>query len=123
MCAMMQKLRVSSMAMKRHYAGARMAGQSAPVLRGCHAARWLLCNPAMSKLIISPSSANPITHDLTQELITIGRAPENLIYIEDSSVSSRHAQLNLVGETFHLQDLDSTNGTRVNGQNVTSVAL
>ncbi len=66
----------------------------------------------MSKLILAPSSPNPITHELSAELITIGRAPENSIHIEDPSVSGRHAQLHLVGETFHLQDLDSTNGPR-----------
>jgi predicted component of type VI protein secretion system len=77
----------------------------------------------MSKLILSPLSANSITHELTEELITIGRAPESTILIEDPSVSARHAQLHLVGETFHLQDLGSTNGTRVNGEAVTSVAL
>lgn len=77
----------------------------------------------MSKLILSPSGATPIPHDLTEELVTIGRAPDNLIHIDDPSVSSRHAQLHQVGETFHLQDLDSTNGTRVNGEAITSVAL
>jgi predicted component of type VI protein secretion system len=77
----------------------------------------------MSKLILFPSSATPAAHDLTGEVITVGRAPENTIHIDHPSVSSRHAQLHLVGETFHLQDLDSTNGTRVNGEPVTSVAL
>lgn len=77
----------------------------------------------MSKLILSPSGPNPITHELSEEVVTIGRAPENTIHIEDPSVSGRHAQLHLVGETFHLQDLDSTNGTRVNGEAVTSAAL
>ncbi|MFL6594076.1 MAG: FHA domain-containing protein [Chthoniobacterales bacterium] len=84
---------------------------------GCYFGR------AMSKLILFPSSASPATHELTGEVITVGRAPENTVHIDDPSVSSRHAQLHLVGETFHLQDLDSTNGTRVNGENVTSVAL
>src|SRR3954463_3328341 len=77
----------------------------------------------MSKLILSPSSGTPATHELTGEVISVGRAPENTIHIDDPSVSSRHAQLHLVGESFHLQDLASTNGTRVNGENVTSVAL
>ncbi|HEX8680268.1 MAG TPA: FHA domain-containing protein [Chthoniobacterales bacterium] len=77
----------------------------------------------MSKLILSPSGPNPNTRELSEELITIGRAPENTIHLDDPSVSGRHAQLHLVGETFHLQDLDSTNGTRVNGEAVTSVAL
>ena len=77
----------------------------------------------MSKLIVAPSSANPVTHEFTEALITIGRAPDSTIHIDDPSVSGRHAQLHQVGESFHLQDLNSTNGTRVNGEAVTSVAL
>ncbi len=64
----------------------------------------------MPKLIISGTA-----HELAEELITIGRAPENAIVIDDPSVSSRHAQLELSGETYRLKDLESTNGTRVNG--------
>lgn len=77
----------------------------------------------VSKLILFPGSANAATHELSGELITVGRSPESTIQIEDPSVSGRHAQLHQVGETFHLQDLDSTNGTRVNGETITSVAL
>lgn len=77
----------------------------------------------MSKLILSPSGPSPTTHELREELITIGRSPENVVQIDDPSVSGRHAQLHQVGEIFHLQDLDSTNGTRVNGETVTAVAL
>ena len=76
----------------------------------------------MSKLILSLGGA-PVTHELTEEMTTIGRAPENMIHIDDPSVSSRHAQVNKVGETFHLQDLESTNGTRVNNETITSAAL
>ncbi len=77
----------------------------------------------MSKLILSPGGPSSITHELKEELITIGRSPDNVIPINDPSVSGHHAQLHQVGETFHLQDLASTNGTRVNGEKVTSIAL
>ena len=63
------------------------------------------------------------THELTDEKITIGRAPDNLIQIDDPSVSSRHAHLLLVGERYQLVDLNSTNGTRVDGETVTEVFL
>jgi predicted component of type VI protein secretion system len=73
----------------------------------------------MPKLVISG-----IAHELVEDLITIGRAPDNtIIIIGDPSVSSRHAQLQLVGEVYRLKDLGSTNGTRVNGIPVTEVAL
>jgi pSer/pThr/pTyr-binding forkhead associated (FHA) protein len=72
----------------------------------------------MPKLVISGTA-----HELTEELITIGRAPDNAIVIDDPSVSSRHAQLELSGETYRLKDLESTNGTRVNGIPVTETVL
>lgn len=76
----------------------------------------------MPKLSIALEDAKA-THELTEEKITLGRAPDNLIQIDDSSVSSRHAQLLLVGDRYQLVDLDSTNGTRVNGETVTEVFL
>ena len=76
----------------------------------------------MSKLILLLGGTQ-VAHELTEEMTMIGRAPENGIRIDDPSVSSRHAQVNQVGETFHLQDLESTNGTRVNGETITSAAL
>jgi pSer/pThr/pTyr-binding forkhead associated (FHA) protein len=72
----------------------------------------------MPKLSVTTEGSGKVTHELTDELITIGRAPENVIVIDDFSVSGRHAQLQLVGETYHLKDLGSTNGTRVNGQTI-----
>ena len=63
------------------------------------------------------------THELTDERITIGRAPDNMVQIEDPSVSSRHAQLLLVGERYQLKDIGSTNGTRVNNELVTDIFL
>lgn len=77
----------------------------------------------MSKLILLPGGSKQVTHELTEEFVTIGRAPDNVIQIDDPSVSGRHAQLHQVGEICILQDLDSTNGTRVNDEVVTSVAL
>jgi pSer/pThr/pTyr-binding forkhead associated (FHA) protein len=76
----------------------------------------------MPKLSIALENSKP-THELTEERITIGRAPDNLIQIDDPSVSSRHAQLTLVSDRYKLEDLDSTNGTRVNGESVTEVVL
>ena len=65
-----------------------------------------------------------VTHELVDELITIGRISENAIQIEDGSVSSRHAQLSLgANGQYVLKDLNSTNGTRVNGSAATDAQL
>src|SRR5438045_8658136 len=72
----------------------------------------------MPKLVI-----NGTAHELVEDLITIGRAPDNTIVIDDPSVSSRHAHLQWIGKAYRLKDLSSTNGTRVNGIPVAEEAL
>jgi predicted component of type VI protein secretion system len=72
----------------------------------------------MPKLVIGG-----IVHELTDNLVTIGRAPDNTIVLYDPSVSGHHAQLELSGDTYRLKDLDSTNGTRVNGIPTTETLL
>ena len=78
----------------------------------------------MPKLKIMMPETGEVTHELADEVITLGRVADNMLQVEDASVSSRHAQLNLVeGGNYHLQDLGSTNGTRVNGAPVSEAQL
>jgi pSer/pThr/pTyr-binding forkhead associated (FHA) protein len=77
----------------------------------------------MPQLQIFLSEDNQITHDLTDDKVTIGRLADNTLQIEDASVSSHHAELVLEGETYHLHDLGSTNGTFVNGEATTDAIL
>ena len=77
----------------------------------------------MPRLIIRSAESGSVTHELTEESITIGRAPENMIVLEDASVSGHHAQLQRSGDVYRIKDLGSTNGTRVNSENVTEVTL
>ena len=64
-----------------------------------------------------PSSS--VEFNLTGEHLTIGRRPENDITIDwDSAVSRRHAELELVAGSWFVTDLDSANGTFVNGAKV-----
>lgn len=72
----------------------------------------------MPKLTVSLADEGDVVHDLTEELITIGRVDDNLIEIADVSVSSRHAQLSKDDGDYTLRDLGSTNGTRVNGREI-----
>lgn len=53
----------------------------------------------------------------------VGRAPASDIVLEDPSVSRFHARLEISGRRIDVRDLDSTNGTRVNGHPVTSAPL
>ena len=77
----------------------------------------------MARLSITLPDSTPVVHELAEELNTLGRAPENSIHLDEPSVSGRHAELMLAGENCYLKDLDSTNGTLVNGQPVTNVQL
>ena len=76
----------------------------------------------MRKLMVTTGTGTA-AHELAEDQITLGRSPENLIQIDDPSVSGRHARFELVGEDYHLKDLESTNGTRVNGQPIQSILL
>ncbi|MEW5942618.1 MAG: FHA domain-containing protein [Pseudomonadota bacterium] len=77
----------------------------------------------MSKVLIR--NANGITAEylLDRERITIGRKAHNDIRLSDSSVSGDHAAIIAIGNDFFLEDLDSTNGTRVNRKPVKKCLL
>jgi hypothetical protein len=53
----------------------------------------------------------------------IGRAPECEIFLDDVTVSRRHAELVREAETFSIRDLGSLNGTYVNRRRIESVVL
>lgn len=78
----------------------------------------------MAKLLVSFPAGSETPFDLTEETVTIGRLPDNSLQLDDGSVSSHHAELiPTEGGGFFLRDLESTNGTRVNGENVTEAHL
>ena len=55
--------------------------------------------------------------------LRIGRAPDNDIVVSDPGVSRHHAELRYVAGAYRIVDLDSANGTFVNGQRVTAAPL
>src|SRR5688572_20278443 len=60
---------------------------------------------------------------LPNRTLTIGRAPDNDIVLPYQGVSRRHARLAPEGESFALLDLESHNGTLVNGEKVGRIVL
>jgi len=72
----------------------------------------------MPKLQISFPDSPEMSHDLIEDVVTVGRIAENTIEIDDASVSSHHAQLTLRGNEYVFKDLGSTNGSRLNGKDV-----
>ena len=53
----------------------------------------------------------------------IGRKPVCSIHLEEKMVSGQHAELSVSDSGVILKDLDSTNGTTVNGNHITETAL
>ncbi|TML22157.1 MAG: FHA domain-containing protein [Actinobacteria bacterium] len=59
----------------------------------------------------------------TEGKTLIGRPPECQIFLDDVTVSRRHAELERTGETFTIRDLGSLNGTYVNRRRIESTVL
>jgi pSer/pThr/pTyr-binding forkhead associated (FHA) protein len=75
------------------------------------------------RLVITSGAKEGLELDLPGELLTIGRSGESGLVIRDDYTSTHHARLLLWNEGWMLQDLDSTNGTYLNGQRVTTPVL
>lgn len=60
---------------------------------------------------------------IDQEEIAIGRAPENSIFLNDVTVSRKHALIVKEGKNFIFRDLGSLNGSYVNNVSVTEAKL
>ncbi|MES2978070.1 MAG: FHA domain-containing protein [Pseudomonadota bacterium] len=77
----------------------------------------------MPKMIVSVDGVAIREVQLTKSVTAVGRRPYNDIVIENLSVSGEHALLEVQGEHTYLQDLNSTNGTQVNGKPIKKVRL
>lgn len=77
----------------------------------------------MGKLVVSIDGKVIAEYTMDKERYTIGRLPDNDIHIDNLAVSGHHALvINILHDSF-LEDLNSTNGTYVNGKLVKKHAL
>ncbi|MGD0814822.1 MAG: FHA domain-containing protein [Verrucomicrobiota bacterium] len=76
----------------------------------------------MARLVILSEGLTGKAHELTVEKTTIGRVDDNTFPIPEGSVSSHHCEVLLRGTEIVIRDLNSTNGTFINGQQVTGEA-
>jgi pSer/pThr/pTyr-binding forkhead associated (FHA) protein len=73
----------------------------------------------VAKLIVTDSTGATKEVPLSKERVTIGRSPDNDIpFTGDKAVSGHHAVVITILQDSFLEDLDSTNGTQVNGKQV-----
>ncbi|MBT2502177.1 FHA domain-containing protein [Curtobacterium sp. ISL-83] len=76
-----------------------------------------------TRLVITEGSREGMEMPLGGGPITIGRSSESNVVIRDDYTSTNHARLDLRPEGWVITDLESTNGTFVNGQKVTAPVL
>ncbi|HWP94415.1 MAG TPA: FHA domain-containing protein [Gammaproteobacteria bacterium] len=77
----------------------------------------------MGKLTVTLDGAVVAEYNLEKERYTIGRLPDNDIHLDNLAVSGHHALIiNILNDSF-LEDLNSTNGTYVNGKLIKKHAL
>jgi pSer/pThr/pTyr-binding forkhead associated (FHA) protein len=72
----------------------------------------------MPKMIVSIDGVVIKEVQLSKDRTTLGRRPYNDIVIDNLAVSGEHAVLLMTGNEVYLEDLNSTNGTYVNGKAV-----
>ena len=72
----------------------------------------------MPKMIVSIDGVVIKEVQLTKDRTSLGRRPYNDIVIDNLAVSGEHAVLQMSGPEVHVEDLNSTNGTYVNGKAV-----
>ncbi|MDR7153125.1 pSer/pThr/pTyr-binding forkhead associated (FHA) protein [Hydrogenophaga palleronii] len=70
----------------------------------------------MPKMIVSIDGVVMKEVQLTKDRTTLGRRPYNDIVIDNLAVSGEHAVMQMSGADVFLEDLNSTNGTYVNGK-------
>jgi pSer/pThr/pTyr-binding forkhead associated (FHA) protein len=77
----------------------------------------------MAKLVVLNEGLTGQSFELKSDKTTIGRVEDNSFQIAVGSVSSHHCEVVLQGGEVVVRDLGSTNGTFVNGQQVTKEAV
>src|SRR5213596_3144591 len=77
----------------------------------------------MAKLVILSAGMTGRSHELKVDKTTIGRVEDNTFQIAEPSVSSHHCEVLLRGSDIVVRDLNSTNGTYINGEKVTESVL
>ncbi len=70
----------------------------------------------MGKLVVSLDGVVIKDVQITKDKTTLGRRPYNDIVIDNLAVSGEHAVLQMVGKDVFIEDLNSTNGTYINGK-------
>ncbi len=77
----------------------------------------------MAKLFLKFEAAVLKEFSLSQDVITIGRLPDNVVQIDNLAVSGHHAKIYWEADHYVVEDNNSLNGTYVNNHRVSKTAL
>ena len=77
----------------------------------------------MARLVLLSEGLTGRTFELKSETTTVGRVSDNAFEIPESSVSSHHAEIVRRGADVFVRDLNSTNGTFINGEQITGESI
>ncbi len=84
----------------------------------------ILDGPAdRAMVVIHRGPAKGVRFLVDQAQSSIGRATDSQIFLDDVTVSRKHAAIEVEGGVFSLQDLGSLNGTYLNNQSISKSAL
>ena len=77
----------------------------------------------MARLVVLTEGFTGRTYELKVDRTTVGRVEDNAFQVPEASVSSHHCEILLRGDQVIVKDLDSTNGSYINGQKVSESPL
>ena len=72
----------------------------------------------MAKLIVTLDDKLINVISIDKNRMTLGRRPYNDVMVDNLAVSGEHAAIQAIGSEFYVEDLNSTNGTYINGKKI-----
>ena len=80
-------------------------------------------SPGEAVLVVRRGMGEGASYLLTGDLVTAGREPDSDLFLDDVTVSRRHAELRRMSEGWLLRDVGSLNGTYVNRRRIEEAPL
>ena len=79
--------------------------------------------PGVGMLVVTRGPNSGSRYALDDDLVTAGRHPDSVIFLDDITVSRRHAEVRRVADGYQVTDVGSLNGTYLNRERVESAML
>ena len=93
------------------------------VIEGRVAPTRMLGEEVWGQLVVVSGPKQGVIFPLRSSMVSVGRAGDNDVVLQDPTASSHHARIEQRGSRVFIVDLNSSNGTFVNGQRVTQAQL